>query len=229
MLPVIVLHSLPVCAAPEHPHTVPYGPSVCRVLLSRWLAPQFRTPAPGKRHLCYVRPNGCPSALQHERPPAMHSCSGRARPTQRSKRVALQTPGEAFSVTKMAANKTILCVDDETTGLHVRKLMLQMQGHTVLTAENGPEALALFSSNVIDLVVLDFAMPGMDGGAVADKMKTIKPSVPILMLSAYVDLPAETLSKVDKLVTKGAPPPSFLGAISELLTPGDAGAGSLAT
>jgi CheY-like chemotaxis protein len=123
----------------------------------------------------------------------------------------------------MAANKTILCVDDETTGLYVRKLLLQMQGHNVLTADNGPDALAVFSSNVVDLVVLDFAMPGMDGGIVAHKMKTIKPSVPILMLSAYVDLPADTLSKIDKLMTKGEPPPSFLGAISDLLASGQSG------
>jgi CheY-like chemotaxis protein len=99
-----------------------------------------------------------------------------------------------------------------------------MQGHTVLTAESGADALNLFSAHTVDLVVLDFAMPGMDGGIVAEKMKAIKPSVPILMLSAYVDLPPETLSRVDKLITKGEPTPSFLEAISQLLTSPNSGA-----
>jgi CheY-like chemotaxis protein len=117
----------------------------------------------------------------------------------------------------MCTRKLILCVDDEATGLIVRKLLLETEGHAVLTAENGPSALALFSSQAVDLVVLDFAMPGMDGGMVAEKMKTLKPAVPIVMLSAYLDLPAETVAKVDKLLTKGEPPRLFLRTITELL------------
>ena len=45
----------------------------------------------------------------------------------------------------------ILCVDDETTGLAVRKMTLESQGYHVLTADNGTEALAIFSSQAIDL------------------------------------------------------------------------------
>lgn len=114
--------------------------------------------------------------------------------------------------------KVILCVDDEVTGLSVRKMILESQGYRVFTAENGPEALAQFSSNGIDLVVLDYSMPGMHGGVVAEKMKRLRPAVPILMLSAYVDLPSETLALVDKYVTKGEPPPVLLGAIAQLLS-----------
>ena len=111
--------------------------------------------------------------------------------------------------------KVILCVDDEVTGLSVRKLILESQGYRVFTAENGPDALALFSSETIHLVILDYAMPGMDGGAVAEKMKHANPDVPIFMLSAYVDLPGETLALVDKSITKGEPPPVLLEAIAE--------------
>jgi len=111
----------------------------------------------------------------------------------------------------------ILCVDDEAVGLSIRKLILESQGYCVFTAENGPDALALFSAEMIDLVVLDYAMPGMHGGVVAEKMKAVKPALPILMLSAYVDLPSETLALVDKYLTKGEPPPVLLAAIAELL------------
>ncbi len=113
--------------------------------------------------------------------------------------------------------QVILCVDDEAVGLSVRKLILESQGYRVFTAENGPDALQIFSVQPIDLVVLDYSMPEMNGGVVAERMKAFKPSVPIVMLSAYVDLPRETLALVDRSVTKGEPPPVLLGTIAELL------------
>ena len=112
----------------------------------------------------------------------------------------------------------ILCVDDETTGLSVRKMILESQGYRVATAENGPDGLAIFSAEPIDLVVLDYKMPGMNGDIVAERMKQLKPSIPILMLSAYVDLPSETLALVDQYLTKGDGPLVMLKAVAELLT-----------
>ncbi|MDT8067725.1 MAG: response regulator [Terriglobia bacterium] len=111
----------------------------------------------------------------------------------------------------------VLCVDDEAVGLSIRKLILESQGYSVLAAENGPDALQLFSSRRIDVVVLDYKMPGMDGGAVAQAMRTINPAVPIILLSAYVDLPQETLALVDRYLTKGEPPPVLLDTVAQLL------------
>lgn len=48
-------------------------------------------------------------------------------------------------------------------------------------------------------------------------MNQLKPLVPILMLSAYVDLPSETLALVDKNLTKGERPQVMLSAIAQLL------------
>jgi len=120
-------------------------------------------------------------------------------------------------MTNERSGKLILCVDDEVTGLSVRKMILETQGYRVLTAENGRDALALFSSKRIDLVVLDYSMPGLDGGRVAESMKRLKPRVPILLLSAYVDLPADTLGFVDKSITKGEPAVVLLEAVHSLL------------
>lgn len=113
--------------------------------------------------------------------------------------------------------KLILCVDDETTGLSVRKMILESQGYRVVTAENGPDGVAIFSVEPIDLVVLDYQMPGMNGDVVAERMKQLKPFIPILMLSAYVDLPNETLALVDRSLTKGDGPLIMLNAVAELL------------
>lgn len=112
----------------------------------------------------------------------------------------------------------VLCVDDEAVGLSVRKAVLESQGYSVFTAENGADALALFSAELIDLVILDYKMPEMNGDIVAERMKRLKPFVPILMLSAYVDLSREMLEIVDKGMTKGEAVPILLGAIADLLS-----------
>jgi CheY-like chemotaxis protein len=121
-------------------------------------------------------------------------------------------------MTRTNDGNVILCVDDETVGLTVRKQVLETRGYRLLTAENGPDALQIFSAEHVDLVILDYKMPGMDGDVVAERMKALKPSVPILMLSAYVDLPRETLALVDMYLTKGEGPLIMLKAVAELLT-----------
>jgi CheY-like chemotaxis protein len=112
----------------------------------------------------------------------------------------------------------ILCVDDETTGLTVRKMLLQRQGYEVLTAPSGPEGIELFMANPVRAVVLDYSMPGMNGGQVAAEMKRLKPSVKILLLSAYVDFPADALEFVDKRAVKGESPVAFLEDLQQLLS-----------
>jgi CheY-like chemotaxis protein len=121
------------------------------------------------------------------------------------------------TVSANSNGKVILCVDDEAVGLSVRKMLLESRGYRVLTAESGADALVLFSSENLDLVILDYLMPGMNGDVVAEKMKVLRPDLPILMLSAYVDLSSETLALVDKFVTKGEPPRVLLQSITQLL------------
>ncbi len=112
----------------------------------------------------------------------------------------------------------ILCVDDEPIGLKVRKLMLEHAGYSVLTASSGREGLGIFSRESICAVVLDYAMPEMNGGQVAAEMKRRKPDVPILMLSAYVDLPEDALQHVDARALKGESPVAFLQELEKLIS-----------
>jgi CheY-like chemotaxis protein len=112
----------------------------------------------------------------------------------------------------------ILCIDDEASGLQVRKMLLQSEGHQVLTALNGPEGLALFAVNPIKVVVLDYMMPGMNGGEVAAVMKRLKPKVKILIYSAYIDLSEDAVRWADNYVVKGTAPEALLGALQQLLS-----------
>lgn len=117
------------------------------------------------------------------------------------------------------SHNLVLCVDDEQIGLRVRKILLERAGYRVLTAPDGRSALEIFSAEPVEAVVLDYSMPGMDGGEVAVKMRKTKPDVPILLLSAYLDLPPEVTSLVALYMTKGEGAPALLTNLSNLLQP----------
>jgi CheY-like chemotaxis protein len=100
----------------------------------------------------------------------------------------------------------------------VRKILLERAGYKVITAANGSAGLELFATEPVNAVVLDYSMPGMHGGEVARKMREIKPEVPILLLSAYVGLPAEVSSLVNVYMTKGEGAPALLEKLNGLLS-----------
>jgi CheY-like chemotaxis protein len=97
----------------------------------------------------------------------------------------------------------ILCIDDEDLGLEIRKMVLEREGFTVLTARDGLTGISVFETEPVDAVVLDYAMPGMDGGEVAAILRQRRPNIPILMLSAYVALPENVMRVVSVSATKG--------------------------
>ena len=113
--------------------------------------------------------------------------------------------------------KTVLCVDDEKVGLRVRKIMLESHGFKVLTASSGLQGLTVFDENEVDLVVLDYYMPGLNGGEVAAEMRRRRPEVPIIFLSAYFSLPAAALELANAFITKGDPPDVLIEKIEQLV------------
>lgn len=117
----------------------------------------------------------------------------------------------------MAKIPVVLCIDDEALGLQIRQAVLEKAGYQVLIAIDGPTGINLFQSQPIDAVVLDYGMPGMDGSQVAQALREIRPSIPILLLSAYISLPQEVLSMVDARVVKGEGPEALLEALGNLL------------
>jgi CheY-like chemotaxis protein len=131
----------------------------------------------------------------------------------------LQSEVEAEPMTKMESGhpRTVLCVDDERIGLRVRKIMLESRGYTVLTASNGTEGLQVFEQNEVDVVILDYYMPGLNGGDVASEMRRRRPGIPIVFLSAYFSLPPEALELADAFITKGDPPDVLIEKIRHLV------------
>jgi CheY-like chemotaxis protein len=121
---------------------------------------------------------------------------------------------------------TVLCVDDEALGLQIRRALLEMAGFKVLTALDGKTAISLFETNAIDIVLLDYLMPEMDGGRVAAAMRTIKPKVPILLHSACVDLPQETVDLVNATLSKGEGPEMLISRLQLLIDASQVSMGS---
>ena len=115
------------------------------------------------------------------------------------------------------SRKLLLCVDDRPASLEVRKLLLEREGYEVLTAEDGASGLQLLAARDVDLIVLDYQMPEENGAAVARKMHALKPEVPVIMLSAYFEPPAEAAGFIDAYVTKGQNPRVLLDQITRLI------------
>lgn len=119
------------------------------------------------------------------------------------------------------ARPTLLCIDDHPEGLAVRKALLEAVGYNVLTACNGRSGLRLFEKKQVDLVMLDYSMPDLDGETVAHMLHEHNPHVPILLLSSSTgNIPSRLLKLVDNFVQKGQPVGVLLSAISELCSAG---------
>jgi PAS domain S-box-containing protein len=84
-------------------------------------------------------------------------------------------------------SETILLVDDEEYIIDVARLMLEGLGYSLLIANSGDKAIAIFHENKerISLVILDMVMPDMDGEEVFRRMQEIRPDVKVLFASGY--------------------------------------------
>jgi len=118
----------------------------------------------------------------------------------------------------MAWKPLILCVDDTPSLLEGQKMLLEENGYRVLTATNGIEAVQAFASHSVDLVLLDYYMPEMNGGMAAVRMKDSKPDVPVALLSSDECLPLRELEAVDCFIPKSEPIASLLEKVDNLLS-----------
>lgn len=119
---------------------------------------------------------------------------------------------------------TLLCIDDEPNVLAVRKMLLEGIGYRVLLAESGSQGLNIVERERVHTVIVDYKMPEMTGSEVAAHIRRSHPDMPIIMLSAFVDLTPEQLKDVNAYVTKGESPDVLLRTI-ENVQPRKAGHG----
>lgn len=85
------------------------------------------------------------------------------------------------------AKQKILVVDDEASIRRILETRLKMAGYSVITAEDGEEAVELFNKTNPDIVILDVMMPKMDGYGVTREIRRVS-DIPIIILTALGDV-----------------------------------------
>ena len=115
-------------------------------------------------------------------------------------------------------NGIVLCVDNEVEPLNLRKAMLEMHGYSVLMAANAEEALMLFDSAEVDVVLTDHLLTkGQTGTALAAEMRRRKPHVPIAIYSGVAQVP-DDMDKADVFITKLVTPEELLAYLEATIT-----------
>jgi len=104
--------------------------------------------------------------------------------------------------TEIIRGKRILIAEDEAALREALKVLLGCDGHTIVEAADGKAACHLFTPGEFDLVITDYAMPGMNGDELARTIKVLVPTQPIIMITAYARLLCTKENPVDAILEK---------------------------
>jgi CheY-like chemotaxis protein len=118
---------------------------------------------------------------------------------------------------RRSARPTLLWVDDFEAGLAMYKAMFENLGYRVITACSGKSGVRLAQQHHVDVVITDYEMPEMNGEAVARAIKTIHPSLPVVMFSGSTFVPERTRDLIDAFCDKAGSRHELLATIHNLL------------
>ncbi|HTC94667.1 MAG TPA: response regulator [Terriglobales bacterium] len=117
---------------------------------------------------------------------------------------------------KQSKAPLVLCIDDNEMILEVLEEILKARGLRILCAADGFSGIHLAKSEPVDLIVLDYEMPKMDGLHLARELRNCRPGVPLIMFSG--SLPSNEVEEtVSKIIRKGDGVFSLADAIHEVL------------
>jgi two-component system, NtrC family, response regulator AtoC len=85
-------------------------------------------------------------------------------------------------------HRRILVVDDDPASRELLRKVLATEGHQVVQAGDGREALAELQRQPADLVVSDIRMPDLDGVQLLERMREVAPDVPVILVTAFGDV-----------------------------------------
>jgi DNA-binding NtrC family response regulator len=109
----------------------------------------------------------------------------------------------------------ILCIDDQQTVLEFRKATLESHGYCVQIASSSYAAMKILEGMSTTAVLLEYKLEGIDAEAVAWHIKQRFPNLPIILLSAYAQVPERILWLVDEYVMKSEMPERLLGIMKK--------------
>lgn len=120
------------------------------------------------------------------------------------------------------AKVRILMIDDEVhLGKMIKLNLERTEKYEVTTAASGEEGLRLITAEPFDVVITDFNMPGMNGQAVVEAIKRIKPQQPVVLMSVYHDdsgtVTPSTTRLIDGMISKPIDHAELHRVITEVL------------
>lgn len=126
--------------------------------------------------------------------------------------------------------ETILLAEDDTMVREMTRDMLTEFGYTVMTAEDGSEAVGKFSaqSDTIDLLLFDLIMPRMNGQEAFDEIRKLRPGIKIIFFSGYapeIIHQKVALTAGAHLLAKPTAPKKLLQLVRKVLDEGSPGEG----
>lgn len=111
----------------------------------------------------------------------------------------------------------VLCVDDNAFTLFVNTTVLRNQGYEVIACSDPLQAASIARSEELDLAILDYDMPEMNGGELAAFCKAANPDIKVILFSGSLSIPTRELAFVDDFVEKSEGVDALLAAIQALL------------
>jgi two-component system, NtrC family, response regulator AtoC len=114
---------------------------------------------------------------------------------------------------------TVLYINDLPQALELRKAALESHGYRVQIASSARPALKMLEETRVAAVLLEYKTEGIDAEAVACHIKQRFPSLPIILLSAYAEMPERILWLVDEYVMKSELPERLVPIIERATRP----------
>jgi CheY-like chemotaxis protein len=111
----------------------------------------------------------------------------------------------------------VLCVNDDALTMHLLSLILRKHGYEVFTSVDATRAIQLLKREPIDLALLDYEMPHMNGGELAAFVKHEDLATKVILFSGKSIIPHHHLAFVDRFVQKSEGVEALLEAIESLL------------
>ena len=118
--------------------------------------------------------------------------------------------------------RTILLVEDDPVVRHVVRLLLELEGDSVLEAKDGDDALTVVNSyqGPLDLLLTDVMMPGLSGAEVCDRVREGRPGLPTLFISGFYPeavFPDQRLPEGSAFLAKPFMPEELIEAVDGLI------------
>jgi len=111
----------------------------------------------------------------------------------------------------------VLCIDDRPEPLEIRKAVLEARGFRVETVTSGFAAMKMLEKKPVNAVLLEYKEEGMDAEALAFQINQRFPNLPIILLSAYFEMPERILWLVDGYVMKSELPDWLVRVIERVM------------